>query len=184
MVRLRLDHRLQGRVDPSDVVQESFIDLVRELPAYSQKQAIPLFLWMRLVTGQRLMRVHREYLGTKKRDASREISLQAHALQVDPGSMAEQLLAGTTSPSNAAVRAEKRDHLRQALDRMKACDKEIIALRNFENLDNVEAAVVLGISESAASKRYVRALKRLQQILCEIPELDQEFRLRGDDQAE
>src|SRR6478609_2246646 len=75
MVRLRLDRRLQGRVDASDVLQEAYLDVVQQLPHYLAKREMPFFLWLRLVAGQRLMRIHREHLGSAMRDAGREVSL-------------------------------------------------------------------------------------------------------------
>lgn len=172
MVKLRLDRRLLGRVDPSDVLQEAYLDLAGELPAYSRKQSIPLFLWMRLVTGQRLMQIHRRHLGTEMRDATRDISLYRGGLpQADSMSLAAQLLGRYTSAVSAAVRGEVQLKLQEALNSMEDLDREIIALRNFEELDNREAAQVLGLSAEAARKRYVRALKRLQDILRRYPGL-------------
>src|SRR5438874_3855566 len=80
MVHLRLDQRLQGRVDPSDVLQEAYLDVAAQLPHYAKKPGMPFFLWLRLVTGQRLMRVHRQHLGAALRDAGREVSLYRGAL--------------------------------------------------------------------------------------------------------
>lgn len=171
MVWLRLDRRLQGRIDPSDVVQEAYLDLARELPAYAEKRAIPLFLWMRLVTGQRLMRLHRKHLGAEMRDVTREISIQKGVPQANSESMAVELMGNDTSASKAVIRSEVQQQLQDALNQMDSIDREIIALRNFEQLDNSEAAEVLGLSSSAASKRYVRALKRLQDILTSVPGL-------------
>ena len=172
MVRLRLDGRLRGRVDPSDVVQEAFIDLAAELPAYSRKQNMPLFLWMRVVTGQRLQRTHRQHLGSEMRDAARDVSLFRDNLPAaTSASLAAQLLGRLTSATQAAVRAEMQLKLHETLNQMPEVDREIIALRNFEELDNGEAAQVLGLSTSAASKRYVRALKRLQDALGNLPGL-------------
>lgn len=172
MVKLRLDRRLLGRVDPSDVLQEAYLDLAGELPAYSQKQSIPLFLWMRLVTGQRLMQIHRRHLGTQMRDATREISLCGGGLpQADSISLAAQLLGRCTSACTAAMRGEIQWQLQEALNTMEDLDREVIALRNFEELDNRETAQVLGLSPDAARKRYVRALKRLQAILGQLPGL-------------
>lgn len=172
MVKLRLDRRLQGRIDPSDVLQEAFLDLAAELPAYSRKRAIPLFLWMRLVTGQRLMQVHRRHLGTQMRDAARDISLHTGRMPLaDSASLAAQLLGHFTSAIAAAVRGEIQWHLQEALNRMDDLDREVIALRNLEELDNREAAAVLGLTPDAARKRYVRALKRLQDALRNTPGL-------------
>jgi RNA polymerase sigma-70 factor (ECF subfamily) len=171
MVRLRLDRRLQGRVDPSDVLQEAFLDLAAELPSYSRRPAIPFFLWMRLVAGQRLMQVHRRHLGTEMRDAARDVSLFGGFPQAASASLAAQLLGKLTSAGGAAIRAEIQLRLQEALNSMEDLDREIIALRNFEELDNREAAAVLGLSLDTARKRYVRALKRLQVLLRRIPGL-------------
>ena len=166
MVRLRLDRRLQGRVDPSDVLQDAYIDLSRKLPEYVRRPPMPFFLWLRLVTGERLIRVHRQHLGAAMRDAGREISLYQGALpQASSVSLAAQLLGRFTSASRAAVRAEMQLQLQEALNRMEPIDREVIALRHFEELSNDEAAAVLGASKAAASKRYVRAMLRLKAAL-------------------
>ena len=173
MVRLRLDRRLQGRVDPSDVLQEAFLDLAYKLPEYaSRKSQVPLFLWLRLVTGERLMRIHRQHLGTAMRDAGREVSLHRGALpQASSVSLAAQLLGRFTTASQAIIRVEVQLQLQQALNGMDPMDREIIALRHFEELSNAEAAAVLEISPQGASKRHLRALSRLQAILKSIPGL-------------
>ena len=75
MVRLRMDRRLQGRVDPADVVQEAYLALRRKFPPYSADPRLPFFLWLRLEVGQKLVDVHRFHLGTKMRDAGQEVSL-------------------------------------------------------------------------------------------------------------
>jgi RNA polymerase sigma-70 factor (ECF subfamily) len=170
MVRLRLDRRLQGRVDPSDVLQEAYIDLTQQLPAYLAKPEMPFFLWLRLLTGQRLTRLHRQHLGAAMRDAGREVSLYQGALpQASSASLAAQLLGHFTSASEAAVRAERQLLLQEALNALDPLDREVIALRHFEELTNQEAAAVLGLSKSAASNRYIRALTRLQATLEGIP---------------
>jgi RNA polymerase sigma-70 factor (ECF subfamily) len=170
MVSLRLDRRLQGRIDPSDVLQEAYLDLAKELPKYREEPAIPFFLWLRLVTGQRLMRIHRRHLGAQMRDAAREVSLFRGPLpQVSSVSLAAQLLGQFTSVSQAAMRAEVQIQLQEALNGMEDVDREIIALRNFEELSNNEAAKLLGLEPSTASKRYVRALMRLQDRLKTVP---------------
>jgi RNA polymerase sigma-70 factor (ECF subfamily) len=132
---------------------------------------MPIFLWVRLVAAQRLMQVHRRHLGTAGRDAGREVSLHASPLpQASSASLAAQLLCHFTSASQAAARAERRLRLEQALNTMDAIDREIIALRHFDELSNDEAAQALGLSKYAASKRYVRAMLRLQSVLEDMPE--------------
>jgi RNA polymerase sigma-70 factor, ECF subfamily len=172
MVRLRLDRRLQGRVDPSDVLQETYLDVVQQLPTYLGKPDMTFFLWLRLMTGQRLMRIHREHLGAAMRDAGREVSLYRGALpQASSASLAAQLLGRLTSASQALSRAEVQLQIQSALNGMEPIDREIIALRHFEELTNAEAAEVLGLESSTASKRYIRALKRLQAALEHFPDL-------------
>lgn len=172
LIRLRLDRRLQGRVDASDILQEAYIDLAQKLPGYASKPAIPFFLWLRLVVGERLLRVHRQHLGTAMRDAGREISLYQGALpQASSASIAAQLLGRFTSASKAAFRVEQQLLLQEALNRMDPIDREVIALRHFEELSNDEVATVSGLSKAAASKRYVRAMLRLKAVLSNTPGL-------------
>jgi RNA polymerase sigma-70 factor (ECF subfamily) len=170
MVRLRLDRRLQGRVDPSDVLQEAYIDMAERLPEYVRDRAFNTYLWLRLVTGQRLMQIHRRHLGTAMRDAGREVSLYRGALpQASSISLAAQLLGRFTTASRAAIRAERQLQLQAVLNGMDPMDREILALRHFEELSNGEAADVLGLSKTAANNRYIRALSRLRDLLESIP---------------
>lgn len=170
MVRLRLDRRLQGRVDPSDVLQEAYLEIRRQLPSYAELRPFPAYVWLRLVTGQRLLQIHRRHLGAARRDASREISLHGRAFpRASSASLAARLLGRFTSASAAVERAERRLRLEEVLDRLDPIDREILALRHFEELTNGEAAAVLGLSKTAASNRYVRALARLREQLEALP---------------
>jgi RNA polymerase sigma-70 factor (ECF subfamily) len=173
MVGLRLDRRLQGRVDPSDVIQDAYIDAARRLPEFGREgKTMPFYLWLRLVTGERLLRVHRQHLGAIMRDAGREVSLYRGALpQASSESLAARLLGRLTTPSQALIRTEVQVQLQQVLNQMEAMDREIIVLRHFEELSNAEAAQVLGLTPQAASNRHVRAMARLQAILRSIPGL-------------
>jgi RNA polymerase sigma-70 factor (ECF subfamily) len=166
VVALRLDRRLQGRVDPSDIIQEACIDASERLAEYARQPDMPFFLWLRFLTGQRLLRVHRQHLGAEMRDVGREVSLYRGALpEATSAALAAQLLGRDTRPSEAAIRAERKIRLQEALNSMDPLDREVLALRHFEHLTNGEAARVLGLQEPAAAKRYVRALKRLRVIL-------------------
>ncbi len=172
MVRLRLDRRLQGRIDPSDVLQEAYLDLAARLPDYARDHPMPPYLWLRLVTGQRLAQEHRRHLGTAMRDAGREVVLHAGPWpQASSATLATQLLGRLTTPSQAAIRAERQLQLQEVLNRMDPIDREILALRHFEELSNGEAAEVLGLAKTAANNRYVRALDRLRDLLEQTPGL-------------
>lgn len=171
MVRLRMDIRLQGRIDPADVLQDAFVDASRRLPEYAANPIMPLFLWLRFLTSQRLQLLHRQHFGPT-RDAEREVSLYAGALpQADSMTLARQLLGRLTSPSQAATRAEMQLRLQDALNAMDPIDREVLTLRHFEELSNRETAEVLGLQQAAASNRYVRALRRLKEILSADPNL-------------
>ena len=170
MVRLRMDRRLQGRVDPADVVQEAYLAVRGKFPQYSADPRLPFFLWLRLEVGQKLVDVHRFHLGAKMRDAGLEVSLYRGALPpASSVSLAQQLLGRLTSPSQAAIRAETQLRVQEALNSMDPSDREVLLLRHFEELSNAEAAQVLGIKPAAAVNRYVRALKRLKDVFQGMP---------------
>jgi RNA polymerase sigma-70 factor (ECF subfamily) len=170
MVHLRLDRRLQGRIDPSDVLQEAFLDIYRRQSEYRADSKMPPFVWLRFLTGQRLLALHRRHLGAQIREAGREVSLQADDLpQADSLSLANLLLGRLTTPSLAVMRAELQIHLQDVLNGMDPIDREVLVLRHFEELSNGETAAILGLQKAAASNRYVRALKRLTDILSTIP---------------
>jgi RNA polymerase sigma-70 factor, ECF subfamily len=172
MVRLRLDRRLAGRLDASDVLQEAFIEASKRLAPRPREREMPAFLWLRLVTGQVLIGLHRRHLGAKMRDAGVEISIhRGPSRQASSLSLAEMLLGRFTSPTAAAQRAEMQLRLQEALNRMDPIDREVLALRHFEELSNVETAQVLGLEPTAASNRYIRALKRLKEVLGGFPGL-------------
>jgi RNA polymerase sigma-70 factor (ECF subfamily) len=170
MIHLRLSRRLAGRVDDSDVLQEVFVAVARKLPEYAQTPRLPLFLWMRQLTALKLAEVHRHHLGTQLRDADREVTLHRGGLPLaDSVSLAAQLLGTLTTPSQAAVKAETRLLVQEALNGMDPIDREVLALKHFEQLSTAEIAEVLGLSKAGAGSRYLRAIKRLRASLEQIP---------------
>jgi RNA polymerase sigma-70 factor (ECF subfamily) len=172
MVKLRMDHRLQGRLDPSDVLQEAYLDIARRAEHYRSNPDMPVFLWLRWLTGQRLMALHRKHLGAQMRSAGQEVSLHGGALPPASSiSIAAMLLGRITSPTRAARRAELQLRLQDVLNTMDPTDREVLTLRHFEELGNGETAQILGITKSAASSRYVRALMRLKKALEGVPGL-------------
>jgi RNA polymerase sigma-70 factor (ECF subfamily) len=170
MVQVRLDRRLQGRVDPSDVLQEAQLDVLHRAAEYAANPTMPPYPWLRYLTAQRLMILHRHHLGAQMRAAGHEVSLYRGALpEATAVSLAALLLGRVTSPTRAARRAEMKIRLQEALNGMDPIDREVLTLRHFEELGNTETAEVLGISKTAACNRYLRALKRLREILSAIP---------------
>jgi RNA polymerase sigma-70 factor, ECF subfamily len=170
MVHLRLSRRLAGRVEDSDVLQEAFVEVARKLPEYVQEPKLPPFLWMRHLIALKLTEVHRRHLGTQLRDADREVTLHRGGLPLaDSVSLAAQLLGTLTTPSQAAIKAETRMLVQEALNGMDPIDREVLALKRFEQLGTTEIAEVLGLSKAGAGSRYLRAIKRLRAILEQIP---------------
>ena len=171
LVSYRLDSRLAGRVDEDDVLQEAFMDASQRVKHLEQQRPDSAFLWLRLIVLQTLVNVHRRHLGVQMRSAQREVSLR-NSMRSSSVNLAARLLDNLTSPSLAAMRAELNEQLLEALESLSEIDREVLALRHFEELTNQEVASVLGLQPKAASIRYVRALRRLQQVLHQAPGWD------------
>jgi RNA polymerase sigma-70 factor (ECF subfamily) len=170
MVALRMDRRLQGRIDPSDVIQEAYLEASARLAEYLRNPSMPFFLWLRFLAGQKLVTLHRHHLGVRMRDAGQQVALDHGPLpEASSAALAAQLLGHEARPSEAAIRAEMKARVQEALDGMGPLDREVLALRHFEQLSRAEIAQVLNVSEAAAGKRYIRALERLKQVLGRSP---------------
>lgn len=167
MVHLRLDRRLAPRVDAADVLQELFIEVQRRFPSYVADEArMPIFLWLHTLAGQHLIQLHRRHLGAQCRDASLEISIHGGStLAASSVGIAAELAANITSPSQAAMREERRVLFQDALNALSPLDREILALRHLEEFTNDEVARRLELTKAAASNRYVRALRRMKDLL-------------------
>jgi RNA polymerase sigma-70 factor (ECF subfamily) len=170
MIQFRLDHRLNGRVSPSDVLQDAYIDAMKRVEHFLGRPDLPFFVWLRLIVAQRLVDVHRQQLGAQIRDAGNEVSMDRCGPSAAPSvCLARHLAAGQPSPSQAAMREEVVARLEEVLDGLDPIDREVLALRHFEELSNQQVAEVLGLDKAAASKRYVRALVRLKEALGQLP---------------
>src|SRR5436305_9612694 len=129
MVEMRLDRRLHARIDASDVIQDAYLEVAQRLQDYLRDPKLPLFLWLRLVVGERLVTLHRHHLGTHMRDAGLEVSLYRGALpEASSAALAARLLGTHTSPTQAAVRAERLLRVQEALNSLEAMDREVLSL--------------------------------------------------------
>jgi RNA polymerase sigma-70 factor, ECF subfamily len=164
MVDFRLDAKLRGRIDPSDVAQEAFLRMATRLENFIEENAVSVYVWMRSQTYQALIEIQRKH-SWKKRDPRQEIHRQKGPKGDSSIPVAEALVGQLTSPSQAAVKAEEVDDLRKALEAMDEVDREVLAMRHFEHLSNNEVAEALKLSVTAASNRYVRAMTRLGEIM-------------------
>lgn len=167
LVRLRLDARLNGRVDESDVIQEAFTEAAERFDQFRDNPTCSPFVWLRFLTLQKLAQIHRHHVQVQARSVHRE----ARKFRAPPATsavMAIEFMGSATSPVDAALREEQKQQLTSALDRLKETDREILAMRHFEQLSNQETAEALEITTETAYKRYVRALKRLKAELGEV----------------
>ena len=172
MVDFRLDRRLYGRVDSVDVLQDAYLEIARRIDDFLDKPTVSFFVWARQITWQTLLMTHRRHLGVQKRSVGQEVRLNRAAnVNATSVSLAAHLVAHMTSPSQAAIREERYAQLHDALDEMDEIDREVLALRHFEHLSNNEVAQVLGIQKTTASNRYIRALKRLKELLESFPDI-------------
>lgn len=153
LVDMRLDADLRARIDPSDVVQETFLGVSHKLPAFANRRHTTFRLWLRSEALQRLIDARRRHFSAK-RDARRELTFN------DCSSLAI-LGAVAGGPSENLRRRELIDQVREALAALSGLDREVLLLRQGELLSNLETAEVLGIEPDAASKRYGRAALRL-----------------------
>jgi RNA polymerase sigma-70 factor (ECF subfamily) len=169
MIVVRLDSRLQGRLDPSDVLQETYLEAARCLSEYLSKAGPPFHLWLRGLAANRLNKLHRRHLGAQKRNAGRDVSIDEAMPAASSVVLAAALLAKEDSPSDAVHRADLQSRLAEALDQLDPLDREALVLRHFEQMSSAEVGLILGISETAAGKRYLRALERLRHLLAEVP---------------
>lgn len=170
-VENRLDGRLRGRLSPSDVMQEVYIAAAQRLDHFRERPDMPFSVWVRLLADQRLVEVHRRHLGAEARDAGREVAIGKAGPTSSAANLAARLAGDLTSPSQAAVRHEVHELLVRTIEAMDPLDRDVLALRHFDELTNDEVAQLLGIPKGTASKRYVRALARLRTILEQVPGL-------------
>ncbi len=164
MVAVRLDRRILGRVDPSDLVQEVLMEAHRRLNGYFRQRPLPFHPWLRQLAWELLVKVHERHLRAQKRRVTREEPL-ALGLPEESALELARLLTSDTSPSDRLIREELRRRVHTALEQLSARDREVLVLRHLEQLPTREVAEILGISEGAVKTRQVRALARLQALL-------------------
>ena len=170
IIEHRMDPKLSGRVDPGDVLQETFLEARKRLTRYLDDPKVPVFVWLRGVALDTLINVHRRHVEAQRRDAGQEVSIQATAVNASSSAnLARSLMAADTSPSNAVLREETHQMLERALEILDDIDREVLTMRHFEQLSNDEVAQILGVKKAAASRRYTRALEHIRVVLQALP---------------
>jgi RNA polymerase sigma-70 factor (ECF subfamily) len=166
LARLRIGRELQGKADPADVVQETFLEAHRNFGAFRGETEPELLAWLRQILATRLADLVRRYVGAKGRDVRLEQRLAAE-LDESAGGLDNVLVASATSPSRQAVRREQSVRLADALDALPEHYREVIILRHLEGLPFAEVAGRMGRSEDSVQKLWLRALGLLRQSLRE-----------------
>jgi len=166
MVQMRLDQKIRRRVAVSDVVQDVMIDASRRLQEYIANPVMPFHLWLRHIAKDRIIDAHRRHRGSQKRSVDREQGLAVPGAD-DHSTMdlAAQLYDGELTPAAAATQREMAQRVEAAITELGEQDGEIIIMRHYEQLSNQEVSLALGLSEPAASMRYLRAVRRLRSML-------------------
>lgn len=168
MVQMRLDHKVQRRVDVSDVVQDVLVEANRRLQDYIANPVMPFHLWLRQIAQDRIIDAHRRHRGSAKRSVDREQPMLVAGAGADDHStmqLVAQLCDPQMTPAAAATQAEMVKAVEVAITKLNDVDCEIIIMRHFEQLSNQEIAQALNLTEPAASMRYLRAIKRLKELL-------------------
>ena len=165
IVEFRMHPSVRSRLDPSDVLQEAYIQMIKRVEETSKEMGVSLFVWMRQKTIQTLVDLQRSHFRDKRDVMKERRHLDFENGQTSSLSIARYLIDDITSPSLAAARSEDLDQLHRALDSMNEIDREVLAMRHFEQLSNAEVAEALGLTSTAASNRYIRAVTRLGEIL-------------------
>ncbi len=166
MVEMRLDQKIQRRVDVSDVVQDVLIEANRRLADYLDKPVMPFHLWMRQIAKDRIIDAHRRHRASAKRSVDREQPMVAPAgMDRSTMELAAQICDPELTPAAAATQQELARRVEQAITQLNDQDCEIIVMRHYEQLSNQEVAQALGLTEPAASMRYLRAVRRLRELL-------------------
>jgi RNA polymerase sigma-70 factor, ECF subfamily len=166
LVQMRMDPVLGRRVDASDIAQDVLVEANRRLKQYLKNPVLPFHLWLRQMAKDRLIDAHRRHRLAARRSLDREQPLDIRL----PGdqstrNLAMQLCDGELTPAAAATWRELKERFEQACRALEPADQDVVIMRHFEQLSNSEVALALGLSPQAASMRYLRAMRRLRELL-------------------
>ena len=175
LITLRMHPRMKSRLDASDVLQEAYIEVARRLPKYVEEREMPFFLWLRIIAVDSLENLQRRHLKAEKRTAYREVDLASMPVtDASVLNLASQLVGQFTSVDRNLIKEEVQRKLMDALERMEVNDREIVAMRHFEELSTQEIAQLIGLTRSGVLKRYTRAIERLQEAVLGDPNVQSE----------
>jgi RNA polymerase sigma-70 factor (ECF subfamily) len=165
MIDMRLDPAIAARVDASDVVQDVLLEASRRLAEYLRDPIMPFHLWLRHIAKDHIIDAHRRHRQAQRRSVDREQSMKPALADRSSVELIVQFVDRELTPATAALRQEMEERFQEAIATLDDDDREVILMRHFEQLSNQEVATTLGLSEAAASMRYLRAIRRLRAVL-------------------
>lgn len=166
MIQMRLDQAVARRVDASDVVQDVLMEASQRLKDYLANPVMPFHLWLRQLAKDRIIDMHRRHRAAQRRSVDREQNMSGLGNdEQSAADLAALLKDAELTPAAAALRREMEQRFLVALDQLEENDREIVVMRHFEHLGNSEVAEALGLSPPAAGMRYLRAIRRLRELL-------------------
>ncbi len=168
LARVEIGRRLQGKLDPSDVVQDTFAEAHRHFPVFRGVDEPQLVRWLRQILAARVANLIRHYVGTQGRDVRLEQEL-ATGLDNSSHMLGAELAGTLSSPSQAAARREQAVLLADALGRLPSDYRDVILLRNLEGLTFPQVAERMGRTLDSVEKLWLRALARLRQVFGDSP---------------
>ncbi len=167
LVRMRMDQKIQRRVDVSDVVQDVLVEANRRLQRYLENPLMPFHLWLRQIARDRMIDAHRRHRVSSRRSVDREQANIAAPFGHEESSvqLASVLGDSNLTPAAAALQKEIAVRIENSITKLESKDSEIIVMRHYEMLSNQEIAQILELTEPAASMRYLRAIRKLKAIM-------------------
>lgn len=166
LVELRLDRKIRHRIDVSDILQETFLEANRRMQNYLEDQPLPLHLWLRQIAMDRVIDAHRRHRGSAMRSVDKEEGMMpGNAWDQSTQHLVRQISDPQLTPATEAMQRELAKRVEDAISSLGDQDAEIILMRHYEHLTNQDVAITLGLTEPAASMRYLRALRKLKTIL-------------------
>lgn len=162
LIALRMPPVLQRRLSAEDVLQDAYLDCGKRMDFLQAQPEVPLYAKLRKIALQTMTDLERRHLGAGKRDAMKESAPAQDETALDAWARFADTIS---SPRTHLLRLERQAMARRVLDSLSERDREILELRHFEELGNLECAAVLGIEPKAASIRYVRALQRFRTLI-------------------
>jgi RNA polymerase sigma-70 factor (ECF subfamily) len=167
MIAVRLDPRLNPRIDPSDVIQDTLTEAARKLPEYLRDRPLPFYPWLRQIAWNHLVDLYRFHVGGQKRSVRREIDLSVNLSDESIDGLVRGLAASESTPSQELLRSELKDRVRTALTKLPDKYRDVLVLRHLEQLTVEEVAAVLSIAEGTVKSRLFRGMTFLYDLLDE-----------------